>query len=94
MTLFERFTNIWTKDQDSRIAALTAANAEMHDMLAGERTKRAEAERDLRPFQEYVAAADALADAAAADAAAIVAAAAAAEEAESGNGANGATPGQ
>ena len=92
MTLFERFTNIWTKDQDSRIAALTAANAEMHDMLAAERGKRAEAERDLRPFQEYVAAADAIADAAAADAAAIVAAAA--EEAESGNGANGSSPGQ
>ena len=32
MTLFERFTNIWTKDQDTRIVALMEANAGMHNV--------------------------------------------------------------
>ena len=69
MTLFERFTNLWTKDQDTQIATLKAANAEMHDVVNHERERREAAERDLRPFQEYVEASDAMAAAAAADAA-------------------------
>ena len=70
MTLFERFTNIWTKDQDTRIEALLEANAGMHDVVNTEREKREEAERELRPFRDYVDAADAMAARAAADAAA------------------------
>ena len=70
MTLFERFTNLWTKDQDTRIAALAEANAGMHDVVNTEREKREAAERELRPFKEYVEASDAMAAAAAADAAA------------------------
>ena len=70
MTLFEEFTNIWTKDQDNRIATLAAANAEMHDVVTAERGKREDAERELRPFRDYVEASHAMAAAAAADAAA------------------------
>ena len=62
ITLFERFTNIWSKDQDRQIAALTVANAEMHDALAAEREAHADCKEALRPFQEYVAAADAHAE--------------------------------
>ena len=69
MTLFERFTNLWTKDQDTRIEALMEANAGMHDVVNDEREKREACERDLRPFREYVEASDAMAAAAAADAA-------------------------
>ena len=61
-TLFERFTKLWSKDQDQRIATLTAANAEMHDALAAERMAHADCKEALRPFQEYVAAADAHAE--------------------------------
>ena len=86
MTLFERFTNIWTKDQDSRIAALNANLAEANDMLIAERERRVDAERELRPFQEYVEASDAMAAAAAADAARERDEAA---PAESGDGAEG-----
>jgi hypothetical protein len=89
MTLFERFTNIWTKDQDARIAALTSANAEMHDMLTAEREHCEDAARELRPFQEYVDAADALAASAAADAAAQRDAAADVEATEAGDGTDG-----
>ena len=69
MTLFERFTTLWSKDQDMQIATKNAANAEMHDLLNTEREKREAAERELRPFQEYVEASDAMATAAAANAA-------------------------
>ena len=86
MTLFERFTTLWSKDQDMQIATKNAANAEMHDLLNTEREKREAAERELRPFQEYVEASDAMAAAAAADAARERDEAA---PAESGNGAAG-----
>ena len=86
MTLFERFTNLWTKDQDMQIATLTSANAEMHDLLNAEREKREATERELRPFQDYVDAADAMAARAAAEAAADRDAAV---PPESGDGADG-----
>ena len=85
MTLFERFTNIWTKDQDNRIATLTSNLAEANDLMNAEREKRGHAERELRPFREYVEASDAMAAAAAADAAADRDAA----PAEAGDGAEG-----
>ena len=69
MTLFERFTNIWTKDQDNRIAILRDALAEANDMLTAEREKRIAAEVELLPFQDYVDASDAMAATAAANAA-------------------------
>ena len=47
-----------------------AANAEMHDVVNTERERREACERELRPFQEYVEASDAMAARAAADAAA------------------------
>ena len=69
-TLFERFTNIWSRDQDQRIAMLTAANAEMHDALAVERMAHMACKEALRPFLEYVDAADAHGEEVSADAAA------------------------
>ena len=92
MNLFARFTSLWTKDQDGQIETLKANLATANDSLADERARADAAERELRPFHEYVAAADALATTAAADAAADRDAAA--EAAESGNGANGSSPGQ
>ena len=49
MELFEEFTNYWSKDQDTRIAALQEANAGMHDVVNTERELREASERQLRP---------------------------------------------
>ena len=70
MSLFERFTTIYAKDQQMQIDAQTSANAELHDMLEAERGLRRDAEDELRPFRVYVENADAIAARAAADAAA------------------------
>ena len=70
MELFEEFTNLWSQDQDTRIAALQEANAGMHDVVNTERELREASERQLRPFKEYVEASRAMAAKAAADAAA------------------------
>ena len=59
MNLFARFTALWTKDQDGQIETLKANLAAANDALGTERTRADDAERELRPFQEYVAAADA-----------------------------------
>ena len=70
MTLFQRFTTIYAKDQQMQIDAKASANAELHDILEAERGLRRDAEAELRPFREYVEHADAIAAQAAADAAA------------------------
>ena len=61
MELFEEFTNLWSQDQDTRIAALQEANAGMHDVVNTEREMREASERQLRPFKEYVEASRAMA---------------------------------
>ena len=89
MNLFARFTALWTKDQDGQIETLKANLAAANDALDTERERANAAERELRPFQEYVAAADALAAEAAAAAAADRDANA---PTESGDGADGDAP--
>ena len=86
MNWFARFTKLWAKDKDEENATLKAALAVANDLLETERTRADDAERELRPFQEYVIAAEAHAAAAAADAAAQRDAA---EAAEAGDGSNG-----
>ena len=69
MDLFHRFTSMWTKDQDGQVATLRATLAEANDSIDALRVRAEAAERELRPFQDYVEASDAMAAAAAADAA-------------------------